>query len=430
MIETLQTLLNYQPQLAQSDWRLVVSAPIWESVAHPRFDPLVKNISFSLDDHLQESFDFSINLSLNEQSWDYHGEIKSSRKKGPVRINGEVKISDPWSTHLMTLRGPSAFLTFHLQDIYKNILGLEMRAPLPRASAPFKTIVFALSNPHHFPAEEQEAFMNVLPLRLKGTEVKDISEVNEHSSSSILYIGPPTVEAIKLNASRNIFLTSQFQGFNLVTRSPETHLISAKGKSFHAQDLMGVIENIIRCESLSNSPYDVYQLQNEESLSYWECSGQGEDYFPFYQAYVVLWSFLLNLKDLDLGLRPSGPEQKILLENQLEVLNKLIRLHDYATVSLDTIFKAAKSSEPEADSIQGHLKNLREIDATFGQISESQPLLRPLLDFYHIRRGQNEGRTLLEQTQDSILAYQEEHQALQAFEELLTKLKGATAPTG
>ena len=46
--------------------------------------------------------------------------------------------------------------------------------------------------------------------------------------------------------------------------------------------------------------------------------------------------------------------------------------------------------------------------------------LRPVIDFYRIRRGQNTGTTLLEQTQHTFLTYSEEHQALRALLELFT----------
>jgi len=89
-------------------------------------------------------------------------------------------------------------------------------------------------------------------------------------------------------------------------------------------------------------------------------------------------------------------------------------------VSVDTVFKATKSNLADADKIQGHLKNLVEIEKISDQISQSHALLRPVLDFYRIRRGQNNGVTLHEQAQHSLLAYSEEHQALQALEELFS----------
>jgi hypothetical protein len=88
--------------------------------------------------------------------------------------------------------------------------------------------------------------------------------------------------------------------------------------------------------------------------------------------------------------------------------------------SIDFIHQEAKSANTSSEKIQGHLKNLTEIDVISDQISQSHSFLRPFLDYYKIRRGQNDGGTLLEQSQNSFLVYSEEHQSLQALDELFS----------
>ena len=66
------------------------------------------------------------------------------------------------------------------------------------------------------------------------------------------------------------------------------------------------------------------------------------------------------------------------------------------------------------------VKNLKEMEEIADKISQSHAFLRPILDFYRIRRGQNDGENLLEQAQHSFLTYSEEHQALKAILELFT----------
>jgi hypothetical protein len=88
--------------------------------------------------------------------------------------------------------------------------------------------------------------------------------------------------------------------------------------------------------------------------------------------------------------------------------------------SVDTIHQEAKSNSANNDRIQGHLKNLKEMEVITDQISQTNSFLRPILDFYRIRRGQNLGATLLEQSQHSFLTYSEEHQALKAMLELFS----------
>jgi hypothetical protein len=88
--------------------------------------------------------------------------------------------------------------------------------------------------------------------------------------------------------------------------------------------------------------------------------------------------------------------------------------------SIDVIHQQSKAFHADGDIIQGHMRNLREIEEITDKISQSHPLLRPFLDYYRIRRGQNAGTKLFEQSQDTFLLYAEEHQCLKALLELFT----------
>jgi len=88
--------------------------------------------------------------------------------------------------------------------------------------------------------------------------------------------------------------------------------------------------------------------------------------------------------------------------------------------SINTVYHEARIHESNSGTIQGHLSNLKDIEAITDKISQSHIFLRPVLDFYRIRRGQNTGVTLEEQSQHTFLAYSEEHQALKALQELFT----------
>jgi hypothetical protein len=145
--------------------------------------------------------------------------------------------------------------------------------------------------------------------------------------------------------------------------------------------------------------------------------------YPFYQAHLVLWNYLLALQDVNLEISPPTAEQAATLGSQLEIVSKLIRLHSYAMVALDGVYKQAKSAESDGSVIERHFATLTEVDETFDKISATNPFLRPVLDFYKIRKGQTEGETLLEKSQNSLLTYSEEHQALTALEDLLRTMR-------
>lgn len=423
LFETLQVLEKHKSHLKDFELTLLVDEKALRAV-YNNSSPVLMNIYTSADKITADSYDISVNFSLKESSWNLHGLIHSAKKLGPYIKDGATKVDDLWSTYLMTLKSKAPFLTFHLQDVYRNILGFKSFS-VPKNTRPHvKQIVFGTTATHLFSAEEQEALIHELALSYPGFPLKDISEVDLIDDvSNSLYIGPATLDSLKLceAGARGIFLFSSFQGFNLLPYSGDHVILSTRGQMYKADVLLKFVEKEIQGNKQSELPYAQYRI-NHESLqsAYLESSNVSDDNYPFYQSHVVLWNYLLNLQDCDLEItRCSAPQIDLLKQNR-EVLAKFIRLHDYAMVSIDTIYQQSKEKISDTASIEGHLKNLVEIDTISDNISSSHSLLRPVLDFYRIRRGQNHGNSLHHQAQESLLTYSEEHQALKALDELFS----------
>jgi hypothetical protein len=421
LFETLNVLSQHPSAISQFETTILVDSKSYQAIKCSEFES-IKGLVFSESDVINQKFDLSINLSLNELSWDLHGQIKAQNKLGVSRQQGQTLVLDLWSTFFMTIKANVPFLAFHLQDIYKHILGIK-KASLPSATdTQFKTIVLGYMNPQHFKAGEQEEFINGLTRRFRFAKIKDVSEVSPVDGKESLYIGPASLDALRFRPARSIILTSQFQGFNLLPKEQGTVVISSRGENFKANQLLDHVEKILQQEKVSDSLYSIYTVDSVNyGNTYIDLSTSGEDHYPFYQVYTVLWNFILGLTEVDLPVSRVHQSQKTLIDSQVKILKKLTRLHEYAMVSLDVILKEAKASSANAEIIEGHLKNLRDMDQTFESIARSHSLLQPVLDFYRIRRGQNDGSSLLEQVQNSILIYHEEHQALQALAELLEK---------
>ncbi|MFP5385466.1 MAG: hypothetical protein ACLGHN_05265 [Bacteriovoracia bacterium] len=386
--------------------------------------PLIKEITLDETGCASTHYDISVNLSLNESSWSLHGNINSSKKLGPYFKDGLLQVEDLWSSYLLTLKSKTPFLTFHLQDIYKNILGIKDFQI--REERPFTIREFAigLSASHVFPSGEQELFIEKLSQMYPVYPVKDVSEVDLISDvSHTLYIGPPTLQSLKLceAGAHAIFISSGFRGFNLLPSENTYYLMSSRGEKFEAAPLLKFIQDKLSQKNNSPCPYALYRCDNEQGFgSYLKSLNSSDDHYPFYQSHVVLWNFLLNLFDADLDITRCSAEQVTLLKNNSDVLKKVIRLHDYAMSSVDHVYQEAKSKLSNGSKIDEYIKHLLEIDKLSDQIASSHPFLRPVLDFYRIRRGQNQGNSLLEQAQTSLLTYSEEHQALQALQELFS----------
>lgn len=420
LLETLNVLSQYESAFQQFETTILVDEKTYQTIRSKTFDA-IKGLTFSASTVLANSYDLSINLSLNEVSWDFHGGIKALNKVGPYREKSETKVTDFWSSYYMTIKSNVPFLTFHLQDIYKHILGIKKVLPHHKKDKQFKTIAVGYMNPTVFAAGGQEEFINGLTRRFRFAKVKDISEVSS-PDHDVLYVGPASVEALRLKPMNSIILTSQFQGFNLMPHDDGSYLISSRGVPFKANQLLDVIEKLVQQEMIQDQTYAIYQVDTQSyANAYINVMTAGEEHFPFYQVYTVIWNFLMNLTEVDLPVSEVTPAQRTMIESQNSIIKKLTRLHEYAMVSLDVILKEAKAPSANAEVIEGHLKNLSDMDQTFEMVAGSHSMLRPILDYYRIRRGQNQGHTLLEQVQNSILTYHEEHQALQAMSELLEK---------
>ncbi len=421
LFETLQVLEKNHH--AFKDFELTILA---DSVAiksnRERLTPFTKALTSEIGPALNDKYDLSVNLSMNESSWDLHGEVKSDIKIGPHTKEGQLVVENLWSTYLLTLKAKAPFLSFHLQDIYKSILGIKnyIKEPLPRTT--IKQIAIGTCSPHFFSVSEQEKFIHLISKKFLGVPVKDLSEIDLIDDvSSTLYIGASNLESLKLceAGAKGIFLFSSFQGFNLVPYSGQHLVVSSNGLQLKAENVFKIIESELLNKNFSESPYPTYKLDHETFHgAYIKSLNHTDNNYPFYQAHLVLWNFLLNISDVQLDVSKCSDAQLELLKSNYNILTKFIRLYDYAMASVDTIHQESKSKLVDISKIEGHLKNLSEIDKISDQLASTQSLLRPFLDFYRIRRSQNFGENLFDQSQSSFLTYAEEHQALKGLQEL------------
>jgi hypothetical protein len=424
LFETLQVLERNRQALHEFDLTILTSFESLKQV-HNDTAPTMPGLTIDKASVLKENYDLSINFSLTDSAWDFHSQIKSEHKIGPFKSEGILSVPGLWSSYLMTLKARAPFLTFHMQDIYKNILGLKAYPNTQRKEAPIKTIAFGTLRPELYPAAEQEKLINEISKSFPFLALKDLSEIDVvEDLSSVLYIGPATFEALKLceGGALGLYLGSVFQGLNLLPYQEGHYFVSSREKKIEAKVLLPLIESFIQKRNLPEEfPYSVYRVEHENIFgAFLRAMNESDDNYPFYQSHVVLWNYLLNLFDTNLEVIRCTESQLELLKTNKAVLNKFQQLHRYAMSSIDFIQKEAKSPTTDSEKIQGHMKNLQEIEKISDQISQSHSFLRPFLDFYRIRKGQNDGSTLLEQSQNTFMVYSEEFQALQGLDELFT----------
>lgn len=421
--ETLQVISQNSSALADYELTFLVNQKNRETLENNGVQFPIGTTS-DVEKVLRKEFDLSFNLSLNDASFELYEKVKCPKKSGAFFHGPELIVNGVWPAWFLTFKGNTPFVSFHMREIFRNILGVKRRGiENPHTGSP-KTLIMGMSSPEFFPPDEQEAFLSGLVRRFPGLQVMDESEVaTDHDHSASLYIGPCSLKALLLceSGARGIYFGSRFQGMNLLPEKEGTMLVTTGGKRMEAQSLLEILDIILKDKEIKPPAHlNIYELSMETAFgAYLECVSGHEVSYPFYQAHVVLWNYLLSLLEVNVDILPPSAEQLGTLETQTEIVTKLIRLHDYAMVALDGVYKEAKDPEADADKIQKNLTTLQEVDETMDKISDTNPFLRPIIDFYKIRKGQTEGETLLEKSQNSLLTYSEEHQALKAYEELL-----------
>ncbi len=422
LFETLRILEESASNLKDYELTVLANATAFTALTRDAV-PLVRGITCDVAAVAASTYDISANLSLNEPSWDFHGTLSSQHKLGAWRRSEELHAIDPWTAYLLTLKAKAPFLTFHLRDIYKNILNLRPDLPKSSSRLPIRQIAFGTTTAQLFPVQEQENFLGELASAFPGIPLRDLSEVDlMEDVSRSLYIGPANLSALKFceAGGRGIFLATSFQGFNLLPYSGDHLLVSGRGSVIRAGSLIRIVDCVANNRDFRDAPYALYSISHDLGCAHITSHNMADDAFPIYQSHLVLWNFLLGLIDVDLEVHKCTSGQLDLVKIQLEVLTKFLRLHDYAIESVEAVHAQARAIAADPISLESNLRNLREVEKVSNDIAATHPYLRPFLDFYRIRRAQNFGSTLVEQSQASFLTYAEEHQALRALQELFS----------
>lgn len=370
------------------------------------------------------SFDESYNLSLNDQSWKDHESIKSSRKIGAYNSESGLNVKELWSTYLLTLKTRAPFVTFHLRDIYRRILELGIPVLDNSHGRHIERIVYSPLSSECFRVEEQEKFLRDLSIDFPSIPIIDVSELDDDMElATMLYIGPANFTGCKIvtSGARGFFLQTHFQGMNFIPYKEGQIVISSEGTPFLAKHLTGILEGTFKGKYKSDIPYNVYFTERESSSNlYLRPHFKTDKTYSFYQSHFVLWNFLLSLEDVSLPLSQSKEDQKSILKDNINVLSKLIALQKYALEATNSVLKQAKAKLVDTKKLEMNLEIIRDYDQTALKIAEGHPLLRPFIDFYHIRKGQTGAFTLQEQAEEALLISHEEHQALSALQELFS----------
>jgi hypothetical protein len=105
--------------------------------------------------------------------------------------------------------------------------------------------------------------------------------------SRTLYIGPSSFEVLQFceAGGKSIFLTSTFQGFNLIPYSGDHLIVSSNGGTFLSTPLLKIIENELLNKTTSDTPFSIYKIDNQTvNGSFLKNIRSFDGNYPFYQS--------------------------------------------------------------------------------------------------------------------------------------------------
>ncbi len=422
--ESLRTIETYQDLFVENELSILVDKFSYNNIPQESLPPL-RNILINEEDVISKSFDVSINLATSTESFILQGKIKSPIKSGTQQIGDTIEHSDSWALFLYTLKGNPPFLSFHLKDIYRNILGFRgSLSQVKRNTKQFKKLIIGRFNSDFINDPLKQILTLEVRKKLEIPELiseDEIDYVDDHSSS--LFLGPPCLNALRISAlgGKIILLTKNFEGSNLIPYEEGNYLITSNHQEFEIAKLTNLIIDLIQFDNPQQSySYSSYKTTHEHlHISFLKALGNPTGSYPFYQIHTILWIYILNLIDLNLKKFNFEQSTQEIIKNYISIIPSLTKIIDAEIKASEEIFLESKKEVSSQKIIDENLAKINEIELLIYKTANKLIYLRQFLDFYKIKRSLREEVKLSENAQSNIIQLLEEQNVYQAYYELL-----------
>lgn len=379
----------------------------------------LKNSLIITDMHeiADKKFDQWFNLSIFNFDENLHQAVQAPIKKGPFLSR------DDWSIYLETIKEKSLYLNMHLQDIYAGVLGLPKMFVQSRWGQT-KKIVFGHFKPTFFSFQELTEVTSILKKSYPHLEFSSIDEIDYlESQENTLYFGPATIEAIKLSeaGSRCIFAASTFSGTNLLPYGEDHLYVTTHHEALQAKRLEPIFHYALTPQvPLSLSSYSVYQTELTTGGLYLKAINQSDYIYATYQAFFVLWSYLLGLVETEVGFAHLNQLYTEQFKNIHECCVKISELHYLATREARSIYEEFGKTNSNLTKIQDSLGKILDAQKTLDHFASAHLWFNPLYRFFQLKIKTIDFSYPIEASEDRYLLYVEFFQTLEALKELFT----------
>lgn len=412
VVETKLFLKRYAHELSHFD--IYLCAP----QSKTKIDRNWKEIS--TDQIKNHNFEMILNLSLNEKSWEFAKDLEAPYFVGCRFTETEnLQVTGHWSTYLLQLKGGASFLPFHLQDIYKSIVGCKSISLSQERT--WKNEVIYWQCPRFINKDVYRVLIAQLKERYKRW---DFIEGQPQADKIGFYIGPATDEVSLWNdqGHRLMILKEHFEGLHFAPTGDHHWLVNPHTKTHDFTEFYKIM--IQFCEQLpckDIKDWEVYQTTQENLFgTTLKPLSETNNNFPFYQFHVVIWQYTLNLFDVNLDVTALSEPQVETMKFYETILNKTTRFLDLILAHLADQIEHFDENNFDIKKFQAAVSEIQEFEEITGKLAQNHPLLRPFFDYYQITRGQSEFTGLKDQISDQMLILSEQSGVLKALLELIS----------
>lgn len=362
-----------------------------------------------------EEYDLWFNLSIHQFNVDLSQTIKCTQKKGPYLSD------DDWSVYLSIIKEKSLYLNLHLQDIYAGVLGLPQLLT-SKSNRQTKKIIFGHFKPQTMSFQELTNLTTQLKKSYPFMTFLTIDEVDYlESHQDSLYFGPATLEAIKLceSGAKSIFVNKYFTGMNLIPYVEDCLYLTTHGEVISSSRVEPFIHYALSPQvTLPHTGYSLYSTELTPGGLVFNSLNQSDSHFATYQAFFVLWSFLLGMKEVNLNITHIGQVYTEHFKNFYECLNKVSQLNRYALFNAQTINNELSKAESSPSVLENSLVKIQDVERTMDQFANQQLWFNQLYRFFHTKLKNLDNNQLVKASEERYFLYVEIQQTIEALREL------------
>ncbi|MBF0311771.1 MAG: glycosyltransferase family 9 protein [Oligoflexia bacterium] len=137
--------------------------------------------------------------------------------------------------------------------------------------------------------------------------------------------------------------------------------------------------------------------------------------------YHIIWSFVLEDKEINFSIPPISSLVATEIQNYLEGIKYIFELNVFGEQYSQFVLDECSNKRPQLDKIKSYIGKISEIDGMSLGLKEKFSLLSPIVDYYYVNRTNLPGKNMIQLASNSLLNFKEANCTLNILNEFILK---------